>query len=113
MIKHLQNIDYASRTKLFTREKVRHFTFNFTLENQIHQGGEYFNDKWVVGAVGWGGGGWDGNGGAGMGLMVPVWARWWHWDGDGGTGTELRALGQGWGSLGWALKWGWGHWDGN
>ncbi|XP_021238380.1 synaptic vesicle glycoprotein 2A isoform X2 [Numida meleagris] len=47
MIKHLQNIDYASRTKLFTREKVRHFTFNFTLENQIHQGGEYFNDKFI------------------------------------------------------------------
>lgn len=48
MIKHLQNIEYASRTKLFTREKVRHFTFNFTLENQIHQGGEYFNDKCVA-----------------------------------------------------------------
>uniref|UniRef100_A0A8C3BP11 Synaptic vesicle glycoprotein 2A n=1 Tax=Cairina moschata TaxID=8855 RepID=A0A8C3BP11_CAIMO len=47
MIKHLQNIEYASRTKLFTREKVRHFTFNFTLENQIHQGGEYFNDKFI------------------------------------------------------------------
>ncbi|OXB51810.1 hypothetical protein ASZ78_015396, partial [Callipepla squamata] len=54
MIKHLQNIEYASRTKLFTREKVRHFTFNFTLENQIHQGGEYFNDKWVLRAMGWG-----------------------------------------------------------
>ena len=38
MIKHLQNIEYASRTKLFTHEKVRHFTFNFTLENQIHRG---------------------------------------------------------------------------
>ncbi|NXW11378.1 SV2A protein, partial [Fregetta grallaria] len=47
MIKHLQNIEYASRTKLFTREKVRHFTFNFTLENQIHQGGEYFSDKFI------------------------------------------------------------------
>lgn len=45
MIKHLQSIEYASRTKLFTREKVRHFTFNFTLENQVHRGGEYFNDK--------------------------------------------------------------------
>ncbi|KAK2518143.1 Sv2a [Columba guinea] len=44
---HLQNIEYASRTKLFTREKVRHFTFNFTLENQVHQGGEYFNDKFI------------------------------------------------------------------
>ncbi|NXJ86440.1 SV2A protein, partial [Trogon melanurus] len=47
MIKHLQNIEYASRTKLFTREKVRNFTFNFTLENQIHQGGEYFNDRFI------------------------------------------------------------------
>ncbi|XP_030321119.1 synaptic vesicle glycoprotein 2A isoform X2 [Calypte anna] len=47
MIKHLQNIEYASRTKLFTREKVQHFTFNFTLENQIHRGGEYFNDKFI------------------------------------------------------------------
>ncbi|XP_009706571.1 PREDICTED: synaptic vesicle glycoprotein 2A-like, partial [Cariama cristata] len=47
MIKHLQNIEYASRTKVFTHEKVRHFTFNFTLENQIHRGGEYFNDKFI------------------------------------------------------------------
>ncbi|CAM5174888.1 unnamed protein product [Eretmochelys imbricata] len=47
MIKHLQNIEYASRTKLFTREKVEHFTFNFTLENQIHRNGEYFNDKFI------------------------------------------------------------------
>uniref|UniRef100_A0A8C6IS52 Synaptic vesicle glycoprotein 2A n=1 Tax=Melopsittacus undulatus TaxID=13146 RepID=A0A8C6IS52_MELUD len=47
MIKHLQNMDYASRTKLFTRERLRHFTFNFTLENQIHRGGEYFNDKFI------------------------------------------------------------------
>lgn len=51
MIKHLQNIEYASRTKLFTHEKVRHFTFNFTLENQIHKGGEYFNDKCVLGGA--------------------------------------------------------------
>lgn len=51
MIKHLQNIEYASRTKLFTHEKVRHFTFNFTLENQIHKGGEYFNDKCVLGCA--------------------------------------------------------------
>nr|XP_013811973.1 PREDICTED: synaptic vesicle glycoprotein 2A [Apteryx mantelli mantelli] len=47
MIKHLQSIEYASRTKLFTREKVKHFTFNFTLENQIHRNGEYFNDKFI------------------------------------------------------------------
>ncbi|KAI1230013.1 Synaptic vesicle glycoprotein 2A, partial [Lamprotornis superbus] len=47
MIKHLQSIEYASRTKLFTREKVRHFTFNFTLENQVHRAGEYYNDKFI------------------------------------------------------------------
>lgn len=62
MIKHLQNIEYASRTKLFTREKVRHFTFNFTLENQIHQGGEYFNDKCVAAGDGDTGTGGSGDG---------------------------------------------------
>ncbi|XP_075463737.1 synaptic vesicle glycoprotein 2A [Ascaphus truei] len=48
MIKHLQNIEYASRTKLFSYEKVRHFNFNFTLENQIHKNGEYYNDKFIA-----------------------------------------------------------------
>uniref|UniRef100_A0A8C4JXF8 Synaptic vesicle glycoprotein 2A-like n=1 Tax=Dromaius novaehollandiae TaxID=8790 RepID=A0A8C4JXF8_DRONO len=47
MIKHLQSIEYASRTKFFRHETVKHFTFNFTLENQIHQNGEYFNDKFI------------------------------------------------------------------
>uniref|UniRef100_H3ADG3 Synaptic vesicle glycoprotein 2A n=1 Tax=Latimeria chalumnae TaxID=7897 RepID=H3ADG3_LATCH len=47
MIKYLQNKEYASRTKVFYREKVEHFTFNFTLENQIHKNGEYFNDKFI------------------------------------------------------------------
>lgn len=45
MIKHLQNVEYASRTKVFNNETFRHITFNFTLENQIHRRGEYFNDK--------------------------------------------------------------------
>lgn len=45
MIKHLQNVEYASRTKIFNNETFRHVTFNFTLENQIHRRGEYFNDK--------------------------------------------------------------------
>ncbi|XP_061461844.1 synaptic vesicle glycoprotein 2A isoform X2 [Rhineura floridana] len=47
MIKHLQNIEYASRTKVFNNESVRHITFNFTLENQIHTRSEYFNDKFL------------------------------------------------------------------
>lgn len=45
MIKHLQNVEYASRTKVFNNETFRHITFNFTLENQVHRRGEYFNDK--------------------------------------------------------------------
>uniref|UniRef100_A0A8C6SD64 Synaptic vesicle glycoprotein 2A n=1 Tax=Neogobius melanostomus TaxID=47308 RepID=A0A8C6SD64_9GOBI len=47
MIKYLQKQDYASRTRVFTKEKVEHVTFNFTLENQIHRQGAYFNDKFV------------------------------------------------------------------
>uniref|UniRef100_A0A2K5MC55 Synaptic vesicle glycoprotein 2A n=1 Tax=Cercocebus atys TaxID=9531 RepID=A0A2K5MC55_CERAT len=39
MIRHLQAVDYASRTKVFPGERVEHVTFNFTLENQIHRGG--------------------------------------------------------------------------
>lgn len=45
MIKYLQSIDYASRTRVFVDERVAHVTFNFTLENQIHRDGKYFNDK--------------------------------------------------------------------
>ncbi|XP_006641841.1 synaptic vesicle glycoprotein 2A [Lepisosteus oculatus] len=47
MIKYMQKQDYAMRTKLFSREKVEHFTFNFTLENQIHRNGEFFNNKFI------------------------------------------------------------------
>ncbi|XP_040022203.2 synaptic vesicle glycoprotein 2A [Gasterosteus aculeatus] len=47
MIKYLQKQEYASRTKFFAKEKVEHVTFNFTLENQVHRQGEYFNDKFM------------------------------------------------------------------
>uniref|UniRef100_A0A8C9W676 Synaptic vesicle glycoprotein 2A n=1 Tax=Scleropages formosus TaxID=113540 RepID=A0A8C9W676_SCLFO len=47
MIKYLQKQEYSSRTKVFIKEKVEHITFNFTLENQIHRNGEYFNDKFM------------------------------------------------------------------
>ncbi|KAM7421441.1 hypothetical protein PAMA_015532 [Pampus argenteus] len=47
MIKYLQKQEYSSRTKVFAKEKVDHVTFNFTLENQIHRQGEYFNDKFM------------------------------------------------------------------
>ncbi|KAJ8386528.1 hypothetical protein AAFF_G00169980 [Aldrovandia affinis] len=47
MIKYLQKQEYASRTKVFTEERVEHVTFNFTLENQVHRKGQYFNDKFI------------------------------------------------------------------
>ncbi|KAF7226559.1 synaptic vesicle glycoprotein 2A [Nothobranchius furzeri] len=47
MIKYLQKQEYASRTKVFVKERVEHVTFNFTLENQVHRQGEYFNDKFM------------------------------------------------------------------
>lgn len=45
MIKYIQKQEYESRTKTFTKERVEHVTFNFTLENQVHRQGYYFNDK--------------------------------------------------------------------
>uniref|UniRef100_A0A3P8U0M1 Synaptic vesicle glycoprotein 2A n=1 Tax=Amphiprion percula TaxID=161767 RepID=A0A3P8U0M1_AMPPE len=48
MIKYLQKQEYSSRTKVFVKEEVKHITFNFTLENQVHRQGEYFNDKSMV-----------------------------------------------------------------
>uniref|UniRef100_A0A8P4KKN5 Synaptic vesicle glycoprotein 2A n=1 Tax=Dicentrarchus labrax TaxID=13489 RepID=A0A8P4KKN5_DICLA len=47
MIKYMQKQEYSSRTKVFVKEKVEHVTFNFTLENQVHRQGEYFNDKFM------------------------------------------------------------------
>ncbi|XP_068131257.1 synaptic vesicle glycoprotein 2B [Hyperolius riggenbachi] len=44
-IRYLQEEDYASRVKKFEDEHVRNFVFNFTLENQIHIDGKYYNDK--------------------------------------------------------------------
>lgn len=45
MIKYIQKQEYESRTMTFTGEEVEHVTFNFTLENQVHRQGRYFNDK--------------------------------------------------------------------
>ncbi|XP_071403134.1 synaptic vesicle glycoprotein 2B-like [Centroberyx affinis] len=47
MIKHLQNEEYESKVKVFHRERVERFHFNFSLENQIHKEGEYINDKFI------------------------------------------------------------------
>ncbi|RXN12482.1 synaptic vesicle glyco 2B-like protein [Labeo rohita] len=47
MIKHLQHEEYESKLKVFHREKVEQFHFNFSLENQVHKEGEYINDKFT------------------------------------------------------------------
>ncbi|TRZ01953.1 hypothetical protein DNTS_004039 [Danionella cerebrum] len=47
VIKHLQENEYASRVKIHTNEKIEDFTFNFTLENQIHKNGAFINDSCV------------------------------------------------------------------
>uniref|UniRef100_A0A667XG94 Synaptic vesicle glycoprotein 2Bb n=1 Tax=Myripristis murdjan TaxID=586833 RepID=A0A667XG94_9TELE len=47
MIKHLQYEEYESKVKVFHKERVERFHFNFSLENQIHKEGEYINDKFT------------------------------------------------------------------
>ncbi|XP_060116243.1 synaptic vesicle glycoprotein 2B [Heteronotia binoei] len=47
MIRYYQEEAYKSREKNFLHEEVKHFTFNFTLENQVHKNGTYFNDKFM------------------------------------------------------------------
>ncbi|KAK5868071.1 hypothetical protein PBY51_012516 [Eleginops maclovinus] len=47
MIKHLQHEEYESKVKVFHRERVENFHFNFSLENQIHREGEYINDSFI------------------------------------------------------------------
>ncbi|XP_056427853.1 synaptic vesicle glycoprotein 2B [Hyla sarda] len=44
-IRYIQDEEYASRVKRFENEHVKNFVFNFTLENQIHIDGTYYNDK--------------------------------------------------------------------
>ncbi|XP_061603779.1 synaptic vesicle glycoprotein 2C-like isoform X2 [Phyllopteryx taeniolatus] len=46
VIKHLQADEYASRVKIHTNERIEDFTFNFTLENQIHRNGVFLNDRY-------------------------------------------------------------------
>uniref|UniRef100_A0AAQ6ILI8 Major facilitator superfamily (MFS) profile domain-containing protein n=1 Tax=Anabas testudineus TaxID=64144 RepID=A0AAQ6ILI8_ANATE len=47
VIKHLQADEYASRVKIHTNERIEDFTFNFTLENQIHRNGVFLNDRFI------------------------------------------------------------------
>ncbi|KAM9754843.1 LOW QUALITY PROTEIN: synaptic vesicle glycoprotein 2B-like [Menidia menidia] len=47
MIKHLQYEEYEAKVKIFHRERLENFHFNFSLENQIHREGEYIQDKFI------------------------------------------------------------------
>uniref|UniRef100_A0A8C9VNA8 Synaptic vesicle glycoprotein 2C n=1 Tax=Scleropages formosus TaxID=113540 RepID=A0A8C9VNA8_SCLFO len=47
VIKHLQADEYASRVKIHNNERIEDFTFNFTLENQIHTNGVFINDRFI------------------------------------------------------------------
>ncbi|XP_078143748.1 synaptic vesicle glycoprotein 2C-like isoform X1 [Centroberyx gerrardi] len=47
VIKHLQADEYASRVKIHNNERIEDFTFNFTLENQIHRNGVFQNDRFI------------------------------------------------------------------
>ncbi|XP_065821915.1 synaptic vesicle glycoprotein 2C-like [Labrus bergylta] len=47
VIKHLQADEYASRVKIHNNERIEDFTFNFTLENQIHRNGAFVNDRFI------------------------------------------------------------------
>uniref|UniRef100_A0A7N8YJU6 Synaptic vesicle glycoprotein 2C n=1 Tax=Mastacembelus armatus TaxID=205130 RepID=A0A7N8YJU6_9TELE len=47
VIKHLQADEYASRVKIHNNERTEDFTFNFTLENQIHRNGVFLNDRFI------------------------------------------------------------------
>uniref|UniRef100_A0A673LW83 Synaptic vesicle glycoprotein 2Ba n=1 Tax=Sinocyclocheilus rhinocerous TaxID=307959 RepID=A0A673LW83_9TELE len=46
-IKYLQFEEYESNVKIFHREKVERFHFNFTLQNQVHKEGEYIHDRFI------------------------------------------------------------------
>ncbi|XP_071208901.1 synaptic vesicle glycoprotein 2C-like isoform X3 [Salvelinus alpinus] len=47
VIKHLQADDYASKVKTHSNERIEDFTFNFTLENQIHTNGVFISDRFL------------------------------------------------------------------
>lgn len=47
MIKYMQYEEYESKVRVFHREKVERFHFNFSLVNQIHREGEYIHDKYI------------------------------------------------------------------
>ncbi|XP_049619762.1 synaptic vesicle glycoprotein 2Ca [Syngnathus scovelli] len=47
VIKHLQADEYASKVQIHNNERIEDFTFNFTLENQIHKNGLFINDRFI------------------------------------------------------------------
>ncbi|XP_053303935.1 synaptic vesicle glycoprotein 2C [Spea bombifrons] len=47
VIRHLQENEYALRVKNFNGQHISNYTFNFTLENQIHTNGEFVNDRFL------------------------------------------------------------------
>ncbi|KAF4074400.1 hypothetical protein AMELA_G00238990 [Ameiurus melas] len=47
VIKHLQADEYASKVQWHTNEQTEDFTFNFTLENQIHTNGVFIKDRFI------------------------------------------------------------------
>lgn len=47
MIKYMQFEEYEAKVRVFHRERVERFHFNFSLVNQIHREGEYIHDKCV------------------------------------------------------------------
>lgn len=52
MIKYMQYEEYESKVRVFHRERVERFHFNFSLINQVHREGEYIHDKYVSSAIG-------------------------------------------------------------
>ncbi|XP_055056124.2 synaptic vesicle glycoprotein 2Ca [Misgurnus anguillicaudatus] len=47
VIKHLQEDEYASKVQRHASERIEDFTFNFTLENQIHTNSFFVNDRFI------------------------------------------------------------------
>uniref|UniRef100_A0A8C1XGH9 Synaptic vesicle glycoprotein 2Ca n=1 Tax=Cyprinus carpio TaxID=7962 RepID=A0A8C1XGH9_CYPCA len=47
VIKHLQADEYASKVQRHNNECIEDFTFNFTLENQIHTNSLFINDRFI------------------------------------------------------------------
>uniref|UniRef100_A0A3Q3ERJ2 Synaptic vesicle glycoprotein 2Ba n=1 Tax=Labrus bergylta TaxID=56723 RepID=A0A3Q3ERJ2_9LABR len=47
MIKYMQYEEYESKVRVFHRERVERFHFNFSLVNQVHREGEYIHDKFA------------------------------------------------------------------